>query len=72
MRYAYPEAVKRADIEPKIAPIGPVFDAKDFKRRFPDGRIGSDPTLANSEAGETILTAAARALASEFMAFAKI
>jgi creatinine amidohydrolase/Fe(II)-dependent formamide hydrolase-like protein len=72
MRYAYPEAVKRADIMPKIAPVGPVFDAKDFKRRFPDGRIGSDPTLANSAAGEKLLTAAAKALATEFLTFSRI
>jgi creatinine amidohydrolase len=70
-RYAFPEAIKRADLMPRIAPVGPVFDAKDFKRRFPDGRIGSDPTLANSAAGERLLNAVASALVAEFATFAR-
>jgi creatinine amidohydrolase len=70
-RYAFPEAIKRADIMPRIAPVGPVFDAKDFKRRFPDGRIGSDPTLASSGAGETLVNVIVKALVSEFATFAR-
>ena len=69
-RVACPEAVKRADISPRIAPTGPIFDADDFRRRYPDGRIGSDPTLANAEAGEKLVGAAVRALIAEFHDFA--
>jgi creatinine amidohydrolase/Fe(II)-dependent formamide hydrolase-like protein len=70
-RYAYPEAIKRADLMPRIAPTGPVFDARDFRKRFPDGRIGSDPTLANSGDGERLVNAVVKALISEFGTFAK-
>lgn len=70
-RYAYPEAIKRADLSPRIAPTGPVFDAKDFRKRFPDGRIGSDPTQANSGDGERLVNAVVKALIAEFNAFAK-
>lgn len=69
-RYAFPDVIKRADISPKVAPVGPIFDADDFRRRYPDGRIGSDPTQANAEAGEQLVDQAVRSLINEFRAFA--
>jgi len=68
--FAYPEAQKRVEMSPKIAAIGPILDAEDYRRRFPDGRIGSDPSQASPEAGAKIVDAAMRALISEFRAFA--
>jgi creatinine amidohydrolase/Fe(II)-dependent formamide hydrolase-like protein len=68
-RYAYPEVVKHATLSPKLAPFGPAFDADDFRRRFPDGRVGSDPTLANVEAGEKLVATAVRALITDFGVF---
>jgi len=55
---------------PKIAPIGPIHDAEDYRRRFPDGRIGSDPSQASVEAGAKIVGAAVKAVISEFRQFA--
>ncbi len=69
-RYAFPEIEKHADLSPKIAPVGPIFDADDFRRRYPDGRIGSDPTQASAEAGERLVEQAVRSLITEFRAFA--
>jgi creatinine amidohydrolase/Fe(II)-dependent formamide hydrolase-like protein len=69
-RYAFPDMEKRADISPRIAPTGPIFDADDFRHRYPDGRIGSDPTQANVEAGEKLVSAAVRAVIAEFRHFA--
>lgn len=56
--FAYPEAVKTAEMNPKIAPTGEILDAADYRRRFPDGRIGSNPSLANIGAGEKLYKAA--------------
>jgi creatinine amidohydrolase/Fe(II)-dependent formamide hydrolase-like protein len=69
-RYIYPDMAKHADLHPRIAPTGPIFDADDFRRRYPDGRIGSDPTLANANAGEKLVDACVRAAAAEFRHFA--
>ncbi len=56
--FVYPEAVKQVEMSPKIAPKGEILDAVDYRRRFPDGRIGSDPSLASVEAGEKLCRAA--------------
>ena len=67
--FAYPEAVKSAAMSPKIAPTGPIRDAEDYRRRFPDGRIGSDPSQANIEAGRRIVDRAVKAVIAEFQQF---
>ena len=55
----------------KIAPTGPIYDAEDYRRRFPDGRIGSDPSQANVEAGEKLVAAAVKGVIAEFKQFAE-
>ncbi len=67
--YGYPESVKKVEMSPTIAPNGPIRDAADYRRRFPDGRIGSDPSQASVEDGETIVKAASAALIKDFEAF---
>src|SRR6185369_14665544 len=68
--FGYPEAQKKVEMTPKIAPNGPIYDAEDYRRRFPDGRIGSDPSQASVEAGGKIVAAAVKGVISEFRAFA--
>ncbi len=48
-QWAYPESIKSADYSPQIANTGPIREALDFRARFPDGRMGSDPALATVE-----------------------
>jgi len=67
--FGYPEAVKSVAMSPRIAPTGPIRDAEDYRRRFPDGRIGSDPSQANVDAGGRIVAAAVKAVISEFRHF---
>ncbi|PZN28609.1 MAG: amidase [Proteobacteria bacterium] len=70
--FAYPQAAEvlsTVSMSPRIAPVGPIRDAEDYRRRFPDGRIGSDPTQASIEDGRRIVEAAAGALAQDFARF---
>ncbi|MEE4175791.1 MAG: creatininase family protein [Xanthomonadales bacterium] len=55
--HAYPEAARQQSLEPRIAPKGPIRDAADYRKHFPDGRIGSDPTLASVEHGARLYAA---------------
>ena len=67
---AYPDRIKQADYSPRIAPSGPIRDALDYRARFPDGRIGSDPAQASPEKGQKIIDLAVTALRADVAAFA--
>ena len=69
-QYAYPESIKSAKMDPPVAPTGPIYDAADYRRRFPDGRIGSNPSLANPEAGKALFETALRGIISDYKKFA--
>ena len=69
-QYAYPDSVKTAEMDPPIAPTGPIYDAADYRRRFPDGRIGSNPSLANPEAGKALFDTALRGIIADYRKFA--
>jgi creatinine amidohydrolase len=66
----HPDRVSTLQPEPRVAPMGSFGDALDYRARFPDGRIGSDPTQASVAAGEEIIAVAAQALREEFATFA--
>ena len=67
--YAYQDHVKDVAMTPEIAPKGPIYDAADYRRRFPDGRIGSNPALASIAVGERLFNAAVNELTFDFRAF---
>ncbi|MFM8525467.1 MAG: creatininase family protein [Cyanobacteriota bacterium] len=48
---------------------GPIHGPEDFRRRHPDGRMGSDPFLATAEHGARFLDLAATALTEELSRF---
>jgi creatinine amidohydrolase len=68
-QWAYPDAIKSANYAPQIAPNGPIREAADFRARFPDGRMGSDPGQATPEKGFQLVDQAAGELIREVEAF---
>ncbi|HWX00057.1 creatininase family protein [Collimonas sp.] len=68
-QWALPHARKSAHYAPQIAPSGPIREALEFRARYPDGRVGSDPGQATPEKGEALVKLAAQSLAQELDAF---
>jgi creatinine amidohydrolase len=58
-------------MSPKLAPKGSFTDAFDYRRRFPDGRIGSDPSLASITNGERLFHGAVKDVVASYTAFLK-
>ena len=54
---------------PEAAPAGPIHGPDDFRRRHPDGRMGSDPYLASAEHGAQFLELAAADLLKQLQEF---
>ena len=71
-QYAYPEAIKTVPLTPPIAPQGSgIYSAKDFRQRYPDGRMGSNPGLATPEQGKQFYDVAIPGLIERYQNFLK-
>ena len=68
-QWAYPDAIKAANYAPQIAPTGPIREALDFRARYADGRMGSDPGQASPEKGGELVAAAVAGLVEDVAAF---
>lgn len=68
-QYVYPEARKQAPLSEKVAPSGPIYGAVDFRRRYPDGRMGSNPALATPEHGRQFYDVAVKELTNSYLEF---
>jgi len=71
--FGYPVEADRikstSKLTPEVAPDGDFYDCDDFRTRYPDGRMGSDPTLATREIGERLRDAAVADLAKDYREF---
>jgi len=69
-QFVYPDHIKNVVLDPPVAPRPSRFtDALDYRRRFPDGRIGSNPSMATPEAGGRLIEAAAGDIADAYTKF---
>jgi creatinine amidohydrolase len=68
-QYFLPDAIKQAVLDPPRAPSGRFHGPADYRRRFPDGRIGSNPGLATPEHGRRLYEASIAELEKTFTKF---
>lgn len=69
-QYVFPETIKHVVLDPPRAPRGRFHGPTDYRHRFPDGRIGSNPGLASPEKGRLIYEAVVPDLARLYQEFA--
>ena len=68
-QYLCPEAIKRVNIPPVVPTRRRFTDALDLRELHPDGRIGSEPSLATPEHGRALYEAAVKECAVAWTAF---
>lgn len=70
-QYLYPEHIKTCGHGPTnlVDEHAPVYGSKLFRKTYPDGRMGSNSSLASPEAGKQILDVAVEACAKGFAEF---
>jgi len=67
---AHPDHVKQGELDAEVAATGRLFGPADFRRRYPDGRMGSHPELASIEVGQRLVEDVAADLADAYRIFA--
>jgi creatinine amidohydrolase len=68
-QFAYPDTIKHVTLDPPRAPSGRFHGPADYRRRFPDGRIGSNPGLATPEIGKRFYETAIPELVKSYGTF---
>jgi creatinine amidohydrolase len=68
-QFLHPEAIKRVEMPPVVPTRRRFTDALDLRELHPDGRIGSEPSLATPEHGRALYEAAVRECAAAWSAF---
>lgn len=68
-QFLYPEAIKQADLAKDVASGYPIGSATEFRRNYPDGRMGSNPALATPEHGEKFYHLAVKELSESYLKF---
>ncbi|WP_375505031.1 creatininase family protein [uncultured Nostoc sp.] len=68
-QYVYPDAIKQAYLSPEVASGHRIYSAADFRVRYPDGRMGSNPALATPEHGKQFYDLAVKELSNGYLEF---
>lgn len=68
-QYVYPDSIKHAPLSATVASGHPIYSAVDFRRRYPDGRMGSNPDLATPEHGQKFYKTAVQELSQSYLKF---
>ena len=68
-QFAYPESIKTAPLDENVARGHSIYGAKNFRKCYPDGRMGSNPALATPEHGQQFYELAVKELSESYGKF---
>ncbi|MGC1395122.1 MAG: creatininase family protein [Coleofasciculaceae cyanobacterium] len=68
-QYLYPDFIKNAALTAEVASGYPIYGAENFRRSYPDGRMGSNPELATPEHGKLFYDLAVKELSNAYLEF---
>jgi len=68
-QYVYPESIKQVPLSSDVASGHKIYGAGDFRERYPDGRMGSNPALATPEHGKQFYDLAVKELSQGYLDF---
>ena len=68
-QFAYPQAIKRVNFDGRAPEYSGIHDADDYRMRYPDGRIGSLPSLSTPEHGKRFHDASVADLTVDYHKF---
>jgi creatinine amidohydrolase len=68
-QYLYPQSIKQAELVPLTGAGHRIYGAADFRRSYPDGRMGSNPSLATPEHGRQFYDVAVTELTASYLQF---
>jgi creatinine amidohydrolase len=67
--YVHPEAIKQGTLSAAVGKGHSIYGAADFRSRYPDGRMGSNPALATREHGEQFYQVAVEEISQAYREF---
>jgi len=68
-QFAYPAIIKDAPLPMPVNTDHAIYGAADFRQRYPDGRMGSNPGLATPEHGQELYQIAVQELSQSYRQF---
>lgn len=68
-QFVYPESIKTAPLSSPVAKGHRIYGAIEFRDRYPDGRMGSNPALATPEHGKQFYELAVKEISSSYLEF---
>ncbi|MBW4538126.1 MAG: creatininase family protein [Myxacorys chilensis ATA2-1-KO14] len=68
-QYVYPAFIKHAPLSEAVSKDHQIYSAVDFRQRYPDGRMGSNPALATPEHGQQFYQLAVEEMSEAYFKF---
>ncbi|MBF2056878.1 MAG: creatininase family protein [Cyanobacterium sp. T60_A2020_053] len=68
-QYIYPDSIKTAPLSEEVNQGYAIYGAMNFRRCYPDGRMGSNPSLATPEHGQKFYELAVQELTRSYLEF---